>query len=189
VGGPRGGPVIPASPKGDSKAAANRHERPPNCWWNQEETADVPASPPGGVKQRPAGAASHSPRLHHPGIQFNQPAMKSPRIYRSGGKFSLMEAATRQHPYKTASKPRQRLQLSLPPGGTGGELRHELCSTAAATSREFITFPSLTARNCIPTGVLDMEQSGTSPLGRGPALCALIPSPEGQPNLSWSEQT
>jgi hypothetical protein len=63
--------------------------------------------PPGGVKRRPAGASSPSPRLHHPGILFRQPGVTSTRTCSSGSKFSLIEAATRQHRYKTAGEPRR----------------------------------------------------------------------------------
>ena len=60
-----------------------------------------------GVKRRPAGASSPSPQLHHPGILFRQPGVTSTRTCSSGSKFSLMEAAMRQHRYKTAGEPRR----------------------------------------------------------------------------------
>jgi hypothetical protein len=105
-GGSRGGLVIPASPMGDSKAAANQRAHPPKRWGVKRRPGMCPP-PPRGVKRRPSGPSSPSPRLHHPGILFRQPGVTSTRTCSSGRKFSLMEAASRQHRYKTASEPRR----------------------------------------------------------------------------------
>jgi hypothetical protein len=122
-------------PQGGQQSRGQPARAPPQTLGGSRGDRGRAPPPPGGVKWRPAGASSPSPQLHHPRILFRQPGVTSTRTCSSGIKFSLMEAATRQHRNKTAGKPRRskttRHRVPMGVLGLSGAARHQ----AAAQQR------------------------------------------------------
>ena len=151
LGGSRGGPVIPASPKGDSKAAAIRRAHPPKRWGGQEETADVPTSPRGGQAAACRGVftfpTTSSPRNSIPsaGRDINPHLQQRKQVQPNGGGNAATPLQDRRQTETEQDRPPLRPH--------GGPRRGAAPHQAAAQHRAFIqavSGPRHISSDCTP---------------------------------------